>query len=270
MIDPAIAPERVQGASYQTVLVTGATGGMGEAIARRFHRGGFKVIAAGRREDRLRRLQQALGSRRLHAAALDVREKGAMERLLAELPEAFAAVDVLVNNAGVALGLDPVPTADREDWERMIDTNVKGVSYCTAALLPGMCRRNRGHVVNIGSIAGTYPYAGGNCYGATKAYIRQFSLNLRAELAAYNVRVTVIEPGRTETELGLIRFKGDAQRARALYEEIPSLQPEDIAEAAWWCVAQPAHVNVNRIELMPLLHRFESPSACKPKSRGRD
>jgi 3-hydroxy acid dehydrogenase/malonic semialdehyde reductase len=266
MSKPLSKAVRADAPDYSTVLVTGATAGMGEAIARRFHGGGFKVILTGRRADRLERLSDALGRDNVHIAVLDIRQQGAIERLVANLPEAFAAVDILVNNAGVALGLDPVPAAQPRDWEDMIDTNVKGVTFCSAAVLPGMCRRNRGHIINIGSIAGTYPYPGGNVYGATKAYIRQFSLNLRAELAAYNVRVTVIEPGRTKTELALIRFKGDEARARALYEEVHSLQPEDIADAVYWCAAQPAHVNVNRLELMPVSQRFEGPSTCRPKS----
>jgi 3-hydroxy acid dehydrogenase / malonic semialdehyde reductase len=266
MVDPPLAPRAAARPPYNTVLITGATAGMGKAIAKRFHHGGFKVIVTGRRIDRLRKLRDALGSQNVHAAALDVRQKGAMQDLLANLPDTFSEIDVLVNNAGIALGLDPAPTADPKDWEDMIETNIKGVSYCTAALLPSMCRRNRGHIINIGSIAATYPYAGGNCYGATKAYIQQFSLNLRAELAAYDVRVTVIEPGRTQTELAFIRFKGDEKRAQALYEEVPSLQAEDIAETAYWCACQPAHVNINRVELMPVFQKFEGPSPCKLKT----
>jgi len=239
------------------VLVTGATSGFGAAIARRFAAEGHHLIAVGRRSERLAALVQELGSARVHAVALDVRDRAAVQAAVAALPGELAAVDLLVNNAGLALGLGPAQEADLDAWERMVDTNVKGLMYVTRALLPGMVARNRGHIVNIGSIAATHPYPGGNVYGGTKAFVRQFSLNLRADLLNTRVRVTDVEPGLVGgTEFSVVRFEGDQQRAARLYEGTDALTPEDIAEAVHWVATLPARVNVNILELMPVTQAF--------------
>jgi 3-hydroxy acid dehydrogenase/malonic semialdehyde reductase len=234
------------------VLVTGATAGFGAAIARRYLEEGHQVIAVGRRAERLQALQAAFSGKPLHTAVLDVCDKDAVAQFVAGLPEAFAAVDVLVNNAGLALGLEPAQRAVLDDWERMVDTNVKGLMYMTRALLPGMVARNRGHVVNLGSVAGHYPYPGGNVYGATKAFVRQFSLNLRADLVGSFVRVTDIAPGLCGgTEFSTVCFHGDEGKAAGIYANTLALSAEDIAESVYWCTTLPAHVNINFIEVMP-------------------
>jgi 3-hydroxy acid dehydrogenase/malonic semialdehyde reductase len=239
------------------VLVTGATAGFGAAIARRFVREGHRVIAAGRRADRLAALRSELGAERVLALPLDVRERAAVADTLGALPPAWAEVDVLVNNAGLALGLEPAQRADLDQWETMIDTNNKGLVYVTRAVLPGMVERDRGHVVNMGSVAALYPYPGGNVYGATKAFVKQFSLNLRADLFGTRIRVTDIEPGLVGgSEFSLVRFGGDAARAASMYDGTDPLTPEDVAEAVFWVTTQPARVNVNTLELMPVCQSF--------------
>lgn len=242
--------------SARTVLVTGASTGFGAAIARRFAASGAQVVVAARRGDRLAALVEELGPAVL-PVVLDVRDRTAVEAAVASLPEDFAAIDVLVNNAGLARGLDPAPKADLDDWERMLDTNCRGLLYCTRAVLPGMVARGTGHVVNLGSIAGTYPYPGGNVYGATKAFVRQFSLNLRSDLHGTGVRVTCIEPGMCGgTEFSTVRFDGDQGKADAVYAGMQPLTAEDIAESVHWTASLPAHVNVNTIELMPVAQSF--------------
>jgi NADP-dependent 3-hydroxy acid dehydrogenase YdfG len=238
-----------------TVLVTGATSGFGEATARLFAQHGHRVVLAGRRRDRLDRLAGELG-KLAHAVALDVRDEGAVKAAVDGLPPDFAALDVLVNNAGLALGLEPAQEANMADWETMVDTNIKGLMYCTRAVLPGMIARGRGHVVNLGSVAGTYPYPGGNVYGATKAFVHQFSLNLRADLLGKNVRVTSIEPGLAETEFSLIRFKGDSGKAKTPYRGVQPMVADDIAAAIYFAVTLPAHVNINVIEMMATNQAF--------------
>ncbi len=239
----------------KVALVTGATSGFGAACAEALLRAGAKVIATGRREDRLRALA-AKGSDRVHAISLDVRDRDAVQAAVEGLPATFAAIDVLVNNAGLALGLEPAQRASLDEWETMIATNCTGLVTVTRAVLPGMVERNRGHVVNLGSVAGTYPYPGGNVYGATKAFVRQFSLNLRSDLLGTAIRVTSIEPGMAETEFSLVRFGGDAERARKVYEGVTPLSGEDVADAILWVVTRPAHVNVNAMELMPVQQAF--------------
>jgi 3-hydroxy acid dehydrogenase / malonic semialdehyde reductase len=204
----------------------------------------------GRRGDRLEALAAKLKTPS-HTLLLDVRSRRDVESSLASLPPEFAEVDILVNNAGVGLGLEPAHQASVDDWELMIDTNCKGLVYVTRALLPGMVQRNRGHVVNLGSVAATYPYPGGNVYGATKAFVHQFSQNLKADLVGTRVRVTNIEPGMVETEFSLVRFKGDAERARKTYEGMEALTAADIADIVSWCVSRPSHVNINLVEVMP-------------------
>lgn len=239
-----------------TVLVTGATAGFGEATARRFHEAGSRVIITGRRQERLDALAESMGGERIHPVQLDVRDRQAVFDMVENLPADFAEVDVLVNNAGLALGLEAAPEANLDDWETMVDTNCKGLMYCSRALMPGMCRRDRGHIVNMGSVAGTYPYPGGNCYGATKAFVQQFSLNLRADLLGYNVRVTDIEPGLAHTEFSLVRFKGDEQAAEKPYQGLQPLRAEDVAETVFWTTTLPRHVNINRMEVMPVMQAF--------------
>jgi 3-hydroxy acid dehydrogenase/malonic semialdehyde reductase len=240
------------------VFVTGATAGFGLAIARRFAADGARIVAAGRRRDRQDALVAELGGAdRAHALPLDVSDRRAVEAAVSGLPDAFAAVDVLVNNAGLARGLEPAQSADLDDWDAMVDTNVKGLMYVTRALLPGMVARDRGHVVNIGSTAGEWPYPGGNVYGATKAFVRQFSLNLRADLFGTKVRVTDIEPGLVGgTEFSNVRFKGDDAKAAGVYQGAEALTPEDIADIVHWVATRPARVNVNTLQVMPVSQSF--------------
>jgi 3-hydroxy acid dehydrogenase / malonic semialdehyde reductase len=239
------------------VLVTGATAGFGIAIARRFAEAeNASIIAVGRRRERLDALGRELGAR-CHTLELDVRDRNAVLRAIDDLPTPLRDIDVLVNNAGLALGLEPAPRADLDDWDAMIDTNCKGLAYMTRAVLPGMVARNRGHVINIGSVAAEFPYPGGNVYGATKAFVRQLSLNLRADLAGTAVRVTDIEPGLVGgTEFSAVRFKGDAAKASAPYENTEPLTPEDIADAVHWVASRPPRINVNVLQVMPVVQTF--------------
>ncbi|TMR97199.1 SDR family oxidoreductase [Nonomuraea basaltis] len=240
----------------KTVFVTGASSGFGAEMARGFVRQGHRVIAAARRESKLAELAEQLGPN-LYPLQLDVRDRIAVDRAVAALPAELAGIDVLVNNAGLAKGMGPAHRADLDDWELMVDTNCNGLVYCTRAIVPGMVARSRGHVINIGSIAGTYPYPGGNVYGATKAFVRQFSLNLRSDLHGTGVRVTCIEPGMAgETEFSLVRFGGDAQKVNAVYADSQPLTPADIADSVRWAASLPPHVNINVIELMPTGQSF--------------
>jgi 3-hydroxy acid dehydrogenase/malonic semialdehyde reductase len=238
------------------VFVTGASAGFGAAIARAFVKGGHRVVAAARRRDRLDALSAELGDKLL-PFELDVRDSAAVAAAPAALPPEFAAVDVLVNNAGLALGLEPAQRALLDDWQTMIDTNCTGLVHVTRAFLPGMVERNCGHVFNLGSVAGSWPYPGGNVYGATKAFVRQFSLNLRADLAGTALRVTDIEPGLCGgTEFSNVRFRGDDEKAATVYKDVQPLTPEDIADSIYWIATRPAHVNINTIELMPVAQSF--------------
>jgi 3-hydroxy acid dehydrogenase/malonic semialdehyde reductase len=243
-------------APQKTVLVTGASAGFGAAIVRRFAAEGARVVASARRMDRLTELADEVDGDVL-PLELDVRDQGAVQAAITSLPAEFAEVDVLVNNAGLALGMDPAFRAKPSDWKQMIDTNCSGLAFCTQAVLAGMVDRGRGHVINLGSIAGTYPYPGGNVYGATKAFVHQFSLNLRSDLHGTGVRVTCVEPGLVGgTEFSTVRFAGDQDRAEAMYAGTEPLTAEDVAEAVSWAASQPAHVNVNTIELMPVAQSF--------------
>jgi 3-hydroxy acid dehydrogenase / malonic semialdehyde reductase len=245
MLDPA----------GMTVLVTGASSGFGLAAARRFAGAGARVVAAARRAERLEALQGEFGEL-LHPLVLDVRDKGAVQAAIDNLPEEFAALDVLVANAGLALGLHPAQSAEMDDWETMVATNISGLMYTVRAVLPGMVARKSGHVISVGSVAGDFPYPGGNAYGASKAFVKQFALGLFADLAGTGVRSTNIEPGLAETEFSLVRFHGDGERAGKVYDRAVSLSAEDVAESIFWAACLPAHVNVNRIQLMPVSQTF--------------
>ena len=242
--------------SQGVVFITGASAGFGAAFARRFVREGWKVVATARREDRLADLQNELGPAVL-PLALDIQNRDAVYAAFDALPESHREVDLLVNNAGLALGLEPAQSADPGDWDQMIDTNVRGLVHCTRAVLPGMVERRRGHIINLGSVAANYPYPGGNIYGATKAFVRQFSLNLRSDLHGTGVRVSCIEPGLVGgTEFSQVRFRGDLERAEGVYAGAKALTPDDIADTVWWTAALPPHVNVNTLELMPVTQSF--------------
>ena len=240
----------------QTVFVTGASAGFGAAITRRFVTEGARVIALARSKDKLDALAGELGDAVL-PVQLDVGDPEAIKAAVDALPAEWAQVDVLVNNAGLAKGLEPAQRAELADWDEMISTNVRGLAHVTRAVLPGMVERGRGHVINLGSIAGTYPYPGGNVYGATKAFVHQFSLNLRADLHGTGVRVTNIEPGMVGgTDFSKVRFDGDQAKADKVYAGTTPLTAEDIAESVYWAAAQPKHVNINVIELMPVVQSF--------------
>jgi 3-hydroxy acid dehydrogenase/malonic semialdehyde reductase len=238
-----------------TVFVTGASSGFGAAVTRRFAADGARVIAAARRADRVRDLAGELGPQVL-PLTLDVRDRAAVAVVVDGLPPEFAAIDLLVNNAGLALGLNPAQDADLDEWDQMIDTNCKGLVHCTRAILPGMVARGRGHVINLGSVAGTYPYPGGNVYGGTKAFVHQFSLNLRSDLHGTGVRVSCVEPGMADTEFSTVRYGGDTAKADAVYAGMQPLTPDDVAESIYWAATLPQHVNVNTIELMPTAQSF--------------
>ncbi|HEY9103296.1 SDR family NAD(P)-dependent oxidoreductase [Chitinimonas sp.] len=233
-------------------LVTGASAGFGLAIARRLATAGLRVVATARRQDRLAALAAEFPEQIL-PLELDVRDRQAVAELPARLPADYAAIDLLVNNAGLALGLAPAQGADLDDWQTMIETNCLGLAAVTHAILPGMVARNRGLVVNIGSIAGDYAYPGGNVYGATKAFVHQFSLNLKSDLLGTAVRVSCIEPGLAGgSEFSNVRFKGDDGKAAGVYQGTEPLTPEDIAETVHWLAHLPPHVNINVIEMMPV------------------
>jgi 3-hydroxy acid dehydrogenase / malonic semialdehyde reductase len=243
--------------SGTTALITGATAGIGAACARRFAAEGARLVLVGRRANRLDCLRRDLSEfAPIHTLELDIRDRHAVIRGLADLPSEFRALDVLINNAGVALGLEPAQRSELDDWVVTVETNIMGLLHCTHTALPGMVARDRGHIVNLGSVAGSYPYPGGNVYCGTKAFIHQFSLALRADLLGTKVHVTCIEPGKVESELAHIRFKGDMAKAAAVYADTEPMTPDDIAEVIHWCVTRPAHVNINTIELMPVDQAF--------------
>lgn len=237
-------------------LITGATAGFGTSICRTLIQAGYFVIGTGRRTERLTSLQAELGEKFL-PLAFDISDRLATEEAIKSLPTQWENIDLLVNNAGLALGLESADKANLDDWEQMIDTNIKGLVNITRFVLPQMVERNTGHIINLSSIAGTYPYPGGNVYGGTKAFVTQFSLNLRADLAGKNIRVTNVEPGLCGgTEFSNVRFKGDNERAEKLYENVQYVTPQDIANMVLWLNQQPEHVNINRIEVMPTAQTF--------------
>lgn len=239
--------------SGQTVFITGASAGFGAACARTFALPGNRLILTARRIDPLLALQDELGKTAdIHIIPLDICDREAVQGAVDSLPERFRDIDVLLNNAGLALGMEPAHQVDLNDWETMVDTNIKGLMYCTHAILPGMVARNRGHIVNISSTAGAWPYPGGNVYGGTKAFVTQFSRNLRCDLLGTRVRVTCIQPGMAETEFSRVRFKGDQSKADSVYEGTEPLTAQDIAETVAWAVSRPPHVNINTLELMSI------------------
>lgn len=239
----------------RTILITGATSGFGRAAAKRFADAGWRVVATGRRAERLDALADELGRGRVHTAAFDVRDEAAMRAALDALPEDFRDIDVLANNAGLALGTAPAQRADLMQWKQMIDTNITALATMTHLLLPRLIER-RGAILNIGSVAGTYPYTGGNVYAGTKAFVSQFSLDLRCDLHGTGVRVTSIEPGMAETEFTLVRTGGDNAASDALYKGVDPITADDIAETMFWVANLPPHLNVNRIEVMPVNQSF--------------
>lgn len=241
------------------ILITGASAGFGAAMCRSFVQAGYHVIGAARRTENLAALQQELGNQ-FYPLTMDVSDKTSVHNALSQLqtaPTPFQNLDCLINNAGLALGLDAAHQADFQDWETMIATNIIGLTYLTRLVLPKMVQQGQGYIINIGSIAGTYPYPGGNVYGASKAFVRQFSLNLRADLQGTGIRVSNVEPGLCGgSEFSHVRFKGDTERANALYQGSNAIQPEDIAQTVLWLYQTPAHMNVNSIEIMPTSQSF--------------
>ena len=245
------------------VLITGASAGFGEALARRLVAKGHRVIGCARRLDRLNVLAQDLGELFL-PVVMDVSQPETIPKIIADLPEAFKQIDVLVNNAGLALGTEPAHEADLNDWTRMVDTNIKGLMSVTHAVLPAMVARDSGYIINVGSIAGSWPYFGGNVYGATKAFVKQFSLNLRADLVGTQVRVTNLEPGNVAgTEFSNVRYHGDDDKAAQVYSGFKNMTGDDIGDILLWLIESPAHINVNRLEVMPVAQTYNGLTIAK-------
>lgn len=239
----------------KTVLITGATSGFGAAAVERFAGAGWRVIATGRRAERLQPFVERFGADKVHAAAFDVRDEAAMEAALSALPEDFRGIDVLINNAGLALGTAPAQNASLQDWRTMIDTNITALVTLTHRLLPVLIER-KGAIINMSSVAASYPYPGGNTYGGSKAFVKQFSLGLRSDLHGTGVRVTSIEPGMAETEFTLVRTHGDQAASDKMYGGANPMTAEDIAEQLYYIATLPSHLNINRLEIMPVTQSF--------------
>lgn len=246
----------------KTILITGVSSGFGLEMTKLFSKNKYRVIGVARREDRLEKLKKKIGKNFL-PIKLDVADKKEVFKSLSKLPKPFNKVDILVNNAGFALGLDRANDAFLEDWEKMIDTNIKGLIYVTKAILPIMIKQKSGYIFNLGSTAGTWPYEGGNVYGATKSFVKQFSFNLRCDLKGTNIRVTNIEPGLAQTEFSNIRFKGDDKRADGVYEGVKPLNAKDISNIIFMCASQPSHVNINSLEVMPTCQSWGALTVAK-------
>lgn len=245
------------------VLITGASAGFGEALARRLVAKGHKVIGAARRLEKLETMANELGELFL-PVKMDVSDTASLPQIIADLPTEFSQIDVLVNNAGLALGTEPAYKADLNDWMQMADTNIKGLIALTHAVLPAMVERNSGYIINVGSIAGSWPYYGGNVYGATKAFVKQFSLNLRADLLGTQVRVTNLEPGAVAgTEFSNVRYHGDDGKADKVYEGFKNMTGDDIGDILLWLIETPAHINVNRLEVMPVAQTYNGLTIAK-------
>ena len=245
------------------VLITGASAGFGKALAERLIANGHRVIGCARRLDKLNALAETLGEAFL-PVVMDVSDTASIPQIIADLPEGFKQIDVLVNNAGLALGTEPAHKASLDDWMRMTDTNIKGLMALTHAVLPAMVARDSGYIINVGSIAGSWPYFGGNVYGATKAFVKQFSLNLRADLIGTQVRVTNLEPGNVAgTEFSNVRYHGDDDKAAKVYDGFKTMTGEDIGDILLWLIESPAHINVNRLEVMPVAQTYNGLTIAK-------
>ena len=245
------------------VLITGASAGFGKALAERLVANGHRVVGCARRINKLNALADTLGDAFL-PVVMDVSDTDSIPQIIADLPDDFKQIDVLVNNAGLALGTEPAHKASLDDWMRMTDTNVKGLMALTHAVLPAMVERDSGYVINVGSIAGSWPYFGGNVYGATKAFVKQFSLNLRADLIGTQVRVTNIEPGVVAgTEFSNVRYHGDDDKAAKVYDGFKTMTGEDIGDILLWLIESPAHINVNRLEVMPVAQTYNGLTVAK-------
>ncbi|MGH1404638.1 MAG: SDR family NAD(P)-dependent oxidoreductase [Alphaproteobacteria bacterium] len=245
----------------ETILITGATGDFGKAFAERFAALKSNLVLCARNKDKLTELSEDLKKKygvNVHGAVFDITDKQAMTDAVNSIPEEFQKIDLLINNAGLALGLDPAHKCPVEDWETMIEVNNTALIRMTRLILDGMVERKAGHILNIGSTAGNYPYPGGNVYCATKAFVKQFSLSLRADLQGTNIRVTNIEPGMIETQFSKVRFKGDAARAEGVYANTKNMNADDVAEAVVWSATVPPYFNVNRMEIMPTVQSFGS------------
>jgi NADP-dependent 3-hydroxy acid dehydrogenase YdfG len=246
------------------IFITGATSGFGAATARLFAGNGWKVIATGRRLDRLQALQQEFPAGTVHIAEIDLRDRASIERSVAAIPEAFKPVKVLFNNGGLALGSDPIPNIDQDDWQTMIDTNISGLINTTMAVLPLLRDAGRGAaIVNVGSIAQRFAYPGGNVYGATKAFVHQFSENLRADLAGSDIRVTSLEPGMAKSEFTLVRTHGDADANEKMYQGVEPILPENIADIVWFLASQPPHINIGILEVTPVVQVPSRPTIVR-------
>lgn len=248
------------------VLITGASAGFGKALAERLVANGHRVIGCARRLDKLNALADTLGEAFL-PVVMDVSDTASIPHIIADLPADFKQIDVLVNNAGLALGTEPAHNASLDDWIRMIDTNVKGLMALAHAVLPAMVARDSGYIINVGSIAGSWPYFGGNVYGATKAFVKQFSLNLRADLIGTQVRVTNLEPGNVAgTEFSNVRYHGDDDKAAQVYDGFKTMTGDDIGDILLWLIESPAHINVNRLEVMPVAQTYNGLTIAKQDS----
>lgn len=234
----------------KTALITGATSGIGRETARAFSKLGYKLILCGRREDRLTELQNELKTP-THALLFDVRDKNSVAAAINSVPSEFSTIDILINNAGNAHGLDPIQTGNLDDWDAMMDINVKGLLYVSRAVIPGMVERNRGHIINIGSIAGKEVYPNGNVYCATKHAVDALNKAMRIDLVMHGIRVGAIHPGMVETEFSEVRFKGDVERAAKVYQSFTPLKPEDIADIIAFVVTRPYHVNIADLVVTP-------------------
>ena len=245
------------------VLITGASAGFGKALAERLVANGHRVVGCARRLDKLNALAETLGEAFL-PVVMDVSDTASIPQIIADLPDDFKQIDVLVNNAGLALGTEPAHKASLDDWMRMTDTNIKGLMALTHAVLPAMVARDNGYIINVGSIAGSWPYFGGNVYGATKAFVKQFSLNLRADLIGTQVRVTNLEPGNVAgTEFSNVRYHGDDDKAAKVYDGFKTMTGEDIGDILLWLIESPAHINVNRLEVMPVAQTYNGLTIAK-------
>ena len=248
------------------VLITGASAGFGKALAERLVANGHRVIGCARRLDKLNALADTLGEAFL-PVVMDVSDTATIPQIIADLPDNFKQIDVLVNNAGLALGTEPAQNASLDDWMRMTDTNIKGLMAVTHAVLPAMVARDSGYIINVGSIAGSWPYFGGNVYGATKAFVKQFSLNLRADLIGTQVRVTNLEPGNVAgTEFSNVRYHGDDDKAAKVYDGFKTMTGEDIGDILLWLIESPAHININRLEVMPVAQTYNGLTIAKQDS----